>query len=165
MTLTEIALRIAKPEPKAFKLSDAGGMYVLIHPNGSKYFRFDYRFDGKRRTASLGVYPDISLKQARQERDRVKDLLASGIDPSVQKRLLSRRMSSRSRWSLANGMENRLNAGASVTPFALTPFSSETSFHLLEKRPLTRLRPLNYSQSFGEWRQEASLNPLVALES
>lgn len=86
MALTETALRIAKPEVKAFKLSDAGGMYVLIHPNGSKYFRLDYRFDGKRRTAALGVYPDLSLKQARQERDRVKDLLSSGIDPTVQKK-------------------------------------------------------------------------------
>lgn len=61
-------------------------MYVLINPNGSKYFRFDYRFDGKRRTAALGVYPEISLKQARQERDRIKDLLSSGIDPTVQKK-------------------------------------------------------------------------------
>ncbi len=69
-------------------------MNVLIHPNGLKHFRFDYRFHRKRRTAALGVYPDLSLKQARQEWDRVKDLVSSGIDPTVQKRLHPQQMSS-----------------------------------------------------------------------
>lgn len=86
MPLTETAIRIAKPEPKPFKISDTGGMYLLVHPNGSKYFRFDYRFAGKRRTAAIGVYPDLSLKQARVERDRIKGLITSGLDPSVQEK-------------------------------------------------------------------------------
>jgi integrase len=83
MPLTETAIRIAKAEPKPYKISDSGGMYLLVHPNGSKYFRYDYRFAGKRRTAAIGVYPDLSLKQARVERDRIKSLLSSGFDPSV----------------------------------------------------------------------------------
>lgn len=86
MPLSETAIRIAKPEPKPFKIADNGGMYLLVQPNGSKYFRFDYRFAGKRRTAAIGVYPDLSLKQARVERDRIKGLISSGIDPSVQEK-------------------------------------------------------------------------------
>lgn len=86
MPLTETAIRIAKAEQKPFKISDSGGMYLLVHPNGSKYFRFDYRFAGKRRTAAIGVYPNLSLKQARVERDRIKGLITSGIDPSVQEK-------------------------------------------------------------------------------
>lgn len=86
MPLSETAIRIAKPEPKPFKIADNGGMYLLVQPNGSKYFRFDYRFAGKRRTAAIGVYPDLSLKQARVERDRIKSLISSGIDPSVQEK-------------------------------------------------------------------------------
>lgn len=58
-------------------------MNLLAHPNGSKYFRYDYRFAGKRKTAAIGVYPDLSLKQARVERDRIKSLVSSGFDPSV----------------------------------------------------------------------------------
>ena len=83
MPITETAIRIAKAEPKPFKISDSGGMNLLAHPNGSKYFRYDYRFAGKRKTAAIGVYPDLSLKQARVERDRIKSLVSSGFDPSV----------------------------------------------------------------------------------
>lgn len=83
MPLTETAIRIAKAEQKPFKISDSGGMYLLVHPNASKYFRYDYRFAGKRKTAAIGVHPDLSLKQARVQRDRIKSLVSSGFDPSV----------------------------------------------------------------------------------
>jgi len=51
----------AKPQGKPFKLSDGKGLYLLVHPNGSKYWRIDYRFAGKRKTLALGVYPEVSL--------------------------------------------------------------------------------------------------------
>ena len=67
-------------------MPDGKGMYLLVNPSGSKYFRFDYRFDGKRKTLALGVYPDTSLKQAREIHDKAREQLAQGIDPSENKR-------------------------------------------------------------------------------
>ncbi len=69
-------------------MPDEKGMYLLVHKNGSKYFRLDYRFGGKRKTLALGVYPDIPLKKAREKRDEAKKLLADGIDPSANKQAI-----------------------------------------------------------------------------
>ncbi|MFA5921628.1 MAG: integrase arm-type DNA-binding domain-containing protein [Methylococcaceae bacterium] len=83
MSLSDTAIKSAKPKPdKAYKMPDERGMYLLVHKNGSKYFRFDYSFLGKRKTLALGVYPDTSLKQARVRRDQARSLIADGIDPS-----------------------------------------------------------------------------------
>ena len=69
MPLSDTAIKNAKPASgKAYKLTDQNGMYLYAHPNGSKYFRLDYRFEGKRKTLALGVYPETSLKQARDKR-------------------------------------------------------------------------------------------------
>jgi integrase len=87
MPLSDTAIKNAKPTPdKAFKMPDGKGMYLLVNPSGSKYFRFDYRFDGKRKTLALGVYPDTSLKQAREAHDKAREQLAQGIDPSENKK-------------------------------------------------------------------------------
>lgn len=87
MPLSDTAIKNAKPTPdKAFKMPDGKGMYLLVNPSGSKYFRFDYRFDGKRKTLALGVYPDTSLKQARETHDKAREQLAQSIDPSENKK-------------------------------------------------------------------------------
>lgn len=65
MPLTDTRIRNAKPTSKAYKLSDGGGMYLLVSPEGARYWRLDYRFGGKRRTLSLGVYPTVTLRRAR----------------------------------------------------------------------------------------------------
>jgi Arm DNA-binding domain len=64
MALTDTRTRNAKPTSKPFKLSDRGGMYLLIKPDGARYWRLDYRFAGKRRTFTLGIYPIVSLHGA-----------------------------------------------------------------------------------------------------
>ena len=71
---------------KAYKLSDEKGLHILINPNGSKYFRLKYRFDGKEKTLALGVYPETTLKQAREKRDIARKQIADGIDPSENKK-------------------------------------------------------------------------------
>ncbi|MBF6648957.1 integrase arm-type DNA-binding domain-containing protein [Methylobacter sp. BlB1] len=87
MPLSDTAIRNAKPTEKPYKMPDEKGMYLLVHPNGGKYFRLDYRFVGKRKTLSLGVYPDTSLKQARERRDTAKKQIADGIDPSITRKI------------------------------------------------------------------------------
>lgn len=88
MSLSDTAIKKLKPrEDKAFKVSDEKGMYLLVRPNGSKYFRFDYRFEGKRKTLALGIYPDTSLKQAREKHTKAREALAQGIDPNEKKKI------------------------------------------------------------------------------
>lgn len=86
MALTDTAVRTAKPSPKPRKLADTGGLYLLLTPSGSRWWRFDYRFTGKRKTLSLGVYPDIGLKDARARRDEARRLIANGIDPGENRK-------------------------------------------------------------------------------
>jgi integrase len=87
MPLSDTAIRNAKPTEKPYKMPDEKGMYLFVHPNGGKYFRLDYRFAGKRKTLALGVYPDTSLKQARERRDTAKKQIADGIDPSITRKI------------------------------------------------------------------------------
>lgn len=87
MALTDTACKNTKPNAdKPYKLTDEKGLYLLINQNGSKYFRMDYRFGGKRKTLALGVYPETSLKQARDKRDEARSQLADGIDPSLKRK-------------------------------------------------------------------------------
>ena len=81
MPLTDSAIRNAKPKEKNYKLADGGGLYLLVTTKGGKWWRLDYRFQGKRKTLSMGVYPDVSLKSARDRRSEAKTQLADGIDP------------------------------------------------------------------------------------
>ncbi|BFI64468.1 hypothetical protein okayama3_00530 [Yersinia pseudotuberculosis] len=86
MPLTDIKVKSAKPTDKAYKLTDGGGMYLLVKPNGSKYWRLKYRFVGKEKMLSIGVYPDVSLADARQKRDEARKVLAAGGDPGEVKK-------------------------------------------------------------------------------
>lgn len=85
MKLTDIKCKSAKPLEKPWKMSDGGGMYLEIMPNGSKYWRMKYRFHGKEKRLALGVYPETSLAEARDKRDKARKQLQDGIDPSFQK--------------------------------------------------------------------------------
>lgn len=84
--LTDITIHNTKPGAKPIKLSDGGGLYLLVQPSGGKWWRLDYRFDAKRKTLSLGAYPDVNLKDARDRRDQARKLLANGIDPAEKRK-------------------------------------------------------------------------------
>ena len=86
MPLTDTAVRNAKPSDRPFKLPDEKGLFLLVHPNGSKYWRHKYRHLGKEKLLSYGVYPEVSLKEARESRDKARKLLAAGIDPGDHKK-------------------------------------------------------------------------------
>ncbi|EMO5257996.1 TPA: integrase arm-type DNA-binding domain-containing protein [Proteus mirabilis] len=86
MALTDAKVRAAKPLDKSYKLTDGDGMHLMVHINGSKYWRLQYRFGGKQKMLALGVYPDISLAEAREKRDAARKLIANGFDPSEKRK-------------------------------------------------------------------------------
>ncbi len=79
--LSDTRIRNIKPREKPYKLADEKGLYLLVAPNGGCYWWMDYRANGKRKTLALGVYSDVSLKDAREKRDEARKLLANGTDP------------------------------------------------------------------------------------
>jgi len=81
--LSEVKVRTAKPKEKAYKLTDGGGLFLLLTPQGGKYFRLKYRFGGKEKLLALGTYPEVSLVEARLRRDAARKQVASGIDPAI----------------------------------------------------------------------------------
>ncbi|MGO8778925.1 MAG: tyrosine-type recombinase/integrase [Rhodomicrobium sp.] len=90
MPLTEAAIRNAKPKDKPYKLSDERSLFLLANPNGSKLFRFKYRFNGKEKVLALGAWPSLSLKEARNQREEARAALDRGEDPAAVKQAKKR---------------------------------------------------------------------------
>lgn len=86
MGLSDVQIRNAKPRAKQYKLADGGGLYLLVTPDGRKYWRLKYRFLGKEKLLALGVYPETKAAEAREDRDRAKLLLKGHQDPSAVRR-------------------------------------------------------------------------------
>lgn len=86
--LSDAQIKNAKPQEKDYKLMDGFGLFLLITPTNGKLWRFDYRFDNKRKMLALGAYPSVTLAEARQRREDAKKLLANGIDPGAMKKTL-----------------------------------------------------------------------------
>lgn len=86
MPLTDTAVKNAKPKEKSYKKFDEKGLYLEISPKGGKWWRLKYRIEGKEKRISLGIYPDVGLKRAREKRDDARKLVADGIDPSQNRK-------------------------------------------------------------------------------
>jgi hypothetical protein len=84
--LSDTVVRNAKAREKPYKLSDGRGLYMLVNPSGSRWWRFKYLRNGKERGISFGVYPDVSLALARKRREEARTLLAEGGDPSEKRK-------------------------------------------------------------------------------
>jgi integrase len=87
MPLTFTAINAAKGRDKSYKLTDSGGLHLLILPSGGRYWRMHYRFAGKQKTMAFGVWPDVGLADARAKRDAARRQVAGGIDPAAQAKL------------------------------------------------------------------------------
>lgn len=86
MPLTDTTIRTAKPAEKAYKLADGKGLFILVTPNGGKWWRLKFRIGGKEKLLSLGTYPDTGLKEARSKRDEARKMMAGGVDPSEHRK-------------------------------------------------------------------------------
>lgn len=96
MPLTDSAIRNAKPSDKPYKLSDEKGLFLLITTNDSKWWRLKFRIAGKEKLLSLGVYPEVSLKDARKKCSELREAIAGGIDPGAQRKALKSSIAERS---------------------------------------------------------------------
>ena len=86
MSLSDVAVRSAKPAAKQFKLFDDGGLFLIVRPSGGKLWRFKYRHAGKEQQLSLGSYPDVGLKEARARRDEARKVVSRGANPAFEKK-------------------------------------------------------------------------------
>src|SRR5271156_5416382 len=150
MPLTHFDIRNTKPAHKPFKLSDGGGLFLLVQPNGSMLWRLKDRLFGKERALSFGAYPTVSLADARVKRDEAKKLLDNGKDPSSERRIerLARESAARNTFGLiaeeyienlkANGMaeitveKNRWLLHDLAKPLANRPIAEITPAELLD---------------------------------
>ncbi len=85
MALTDTAVKNVKSTGKTLKMFDGGGLFLEVPPTGSKRWRLKYRYHNKEKLISLGIYPDVKLKDAREQRDENRKLLSRGVDPSVHR--------------------------------------------------------------------------------
>ena len=86
MPLTDATIRVLKPKVKPYKVSDFEGLFMTVKPTGSRLWHFKYRIDGKEKLLPIGIYPEITLAQARGKKDEARALLASGKDPGDAKK-------------------------------------------------------------------------------
>ena len=88
MPLNDVTIKAAKPQDKPLRLFDERGLYLEISPSGGKWWRYKYRYNGKEKRLSLGTYPEISLKEAREKRDEMRRMLANQVDPAEHRKML-----------------------------------------------------------------------------
>lgn len=144
MPLTDTTAKSAKPAAKPYKLSDERGMFLLVNPNGAKWWRLKYRIDGKEKLLSLGVYPDVGLKDARARRDEARKQIAEGIDPSITRRVHKAAKTERA----ANSFESIAREWhAKFSPEWAESHSSKILrrlendvFHWIGKRPIAEIK-------------------------
>jgi hypothetical protein len=138
--LTDTQIKKAKALDKPLRLYDERGLYVEVRPTGSKWWRLKYRFEGKEKLLSLGTYPDVGLRDAREKRDRERKLLASGVDPSATRKEVQERQKSAHALSfeaVAREWHERIHSKKNSLQHAthtLTRFESDVFPALGEKR-------------------------------
>ncbi|EBU0430704.1 tyrosine-type recombinase/integrase [Salmonella enterica] len=146
MSLNARQVETCKPKEKEYKLFDERGLYLLVKPNGSRYWRMKFHFGGKERKLSIGVYPDISLAEARNRRDEARRLLAEGIDPTEKKKLekLTRKISVENTFrALAlEWHKHKATVWAKTTANWILDALEKDIFPTVGKRPVTEILPL-----------------------
>ncbi|MDE9494801.1 tyrosine-type recombinase/integrase [Xenorhabdus bovienii] len=146
MKLTDLAIKRAKPKEKAYTLADSNGLSLLIDTNGSKGWRYRYQYAGKTKMISLGVYPVVTLTEARTKRDEARKLVANGINPSEARK--AEKISTAN--LIENTFENIANEwyekrtdrwSASYAEEMMETFEKDV-FPYIGKRPIAEIKPM-----------------------
>jgi integrase len=145
MALTDAALRSFKPGEKTKKISDAQGLFVQVEPNGSRLWRYGYRYQGKQKLLALGAYPEISLSAARAARDAARAQLRDGIDPAVQRRLDNLAASAAAAATfeviVAELLAKKVAEGKAVRTLEKLRWLYDIAKPTLGKRPIAKITP------------------------
>lgn len=142
--LTDIQPRTAKPKAKPYKLTDGGGLHLLINPDGAKYWRMGYRFDGVERTLAFGKYPEVSLADARKQRALAREKINSGVDPSQAKPIekITRSIASANTFEAVarEWHTNKLDSWQERTAKNVLERLEKDIFPLIGKYPITEIK-------------------------
>ncbi|MCU6376609.1 tyrosine-type recombinase/integrase [Morganella morganii] len=164
MALTDIKIKTAKPLEKPYKLSDSGGLYLLVNRNGSKYWRLKYRFAGKEKMLSIGVYPQVTLAEARNQRDEAKKLLAQNKDPSEEKQLakLEKYLSSESTFEAVAREWHKSKADRWSLRYRdeiIDTFEKDI-FPYIGNRPIAEIKPLELLETLRKMEKRGALEKM-----
>lgn len=144
MALTDVAIRAIKTTGEKQKISDSGGLQLWVSPQGTKTWRFAFRFLGKQKDMVLGQYPVVGLSEARKRRDEAKTQLANGIDPSLQKRLdkLTKAISTATTFKAVaeEYLDKQAREGRADTTLAKNRWLLELAYPLLGTRPIAEIK-------------------------
>ena len=142
LPLTDTAIRNAKPGLKRVKLSDGGGLHLLIQPYGTKLWRLAFRFGGKQKLLAFGIYPAVSLAEARARRDAAKQLLADDIDPSVRRKLEKQASVITFRLVAEELLDKMQREGRAPRTLTKTRWLLEFAFPTVGERPIAKVNAL-----------------------
>lgn len=164
MKLNARQVETAKPKDKPYKLADGGGMYLEVFPNGTKSWRMKYRIAGKEKRVVFGVYPTITLADARSKRDDAKKLLVNGVDPSAFKK--------ESKLAQIEEVKNTFQQialewhnmkvkkwSAGYASDILEAFNKDV-FPFIGQRPVADIKPLELLNVLKRWKSEVRLRKL-----
>jgi hypothetical protein len=150
MSLTDTAIRGVKPTDKAQKLFDGNGLFLFVAPSGTKSWRVKYRFQGREKLLTLGTYPQISLKEAREACADAKKQLSGGTDPSAEKRSEPEAHKPPLKLSRGNGTKTRSPSGRTATPGTFWNASTKMFSLLSERGPLAKSLRRSFWPCCGE---------------
>ena len=161
--LTDTSIRAAKPKDKPYKLSDGGGLYLLIGASGSKIWKWKYRHDGKEKLLTIGPYPIISLREARETRDKAKGDLLRRIEPLARKVAAESDLGMTFRGITSEWLEKKAKTWAAVTAKSNVMMIGGTLCRTYQTgqreayRPWMRWRCFKGSRQRGSTRQPAAV--------
>lgn len=169
MALTDTSIRNAKPGPKPIKLFDERGLFLLVQPSGGKLWRLKYRYLGKEKKLSLGIYPDVSLKVARERRDEARTILANGTDPATVKAALKDEAKEAAANTFASIGEEYVAKMEREERAAVTIKKTQWLLSLLNrdlgKRPISEITPAELLASLKEVEKQGHLETARRMRS
>ncbi len=172
MPLNDRQISNLKPSQKAFKLSDGGGLYIHVTPQGTKLWRMAYRTNGKQKLLSFGTYPSIGLANAREKRDAAKKLLATDIDPAIQIKLekIARETEGQNTFAVISKefLEKNLREGKADATLTKKRWLVSLALPYLGRRPITEIAaaeiliPLKKIESLGNFETAKRLRAVIS---
>jgi integrase len=141
MALTQFAITKALPKDKPYKLADGGGLHLLVRPNGSKLWQLRYRFNGQENTLGIGAFPAVTLASARTKREETRAVIASGLNPSVKRKLDKIAAATAARNTFGDiaeeHLENMVANGIAATTMKKNRWMLQQLCSPLSKRPIS----------------------------